>query len=339
MNDLKIGIDAMAGDLGTSEICQGVSDYLRESETKIIYMFGDLQLMQLEIDKQKLNPKLLDRLILIKTTEVIYSNEDPAMAIKRKKDSSLAVGVRYLQENKIDAFISSGSTGALLAAGIFISKRIPGISRPALGGLVPSTNKKEPTLFLDLGANIEAKVEHLVQYGQMGSIFMEENFSIDRPKVALLNIGVEENKGNTMYKEVYQELDKLNNINFVGNIEAKDVLKAEVDVIVMDGFAGNILLKSIEGTVSVFTSSLKQIFTKSIINKLAALIVKEDIRSFKKTLDYKELGCTPLFGVNDLILKAHGSSNAYAYKNALSQGFKMIENDFITKIKRLNENE
>lgn len=326
-----IGFDLHGADKGMEAVIEGLSLYLNESKsTSNIKLFGDEREALAVLKKYNLDTH--ENITVVNTTQVIENTEEPALAIRKKKDSSMVVGANALKNSEVDCFVSSGSTGALVASGIFIVGRIKGIERPALAGLLPSANKDLPTLILDLGANVECKPEHLVQYGQMGSQFMQSVYNIEAPKVALINVGSEDGKGSTLYKEAFYGL-KEQDLNFVGNVEAREVLNTTNDVLVIDGFSGNILLKSIEGTVALFNSELKKAFFKNAKTKIGALLVKSSLSSMKGQFDYRELGATPVFGVNGLLLKAHGSSDSLAFKNAFRSADELITSDFINKLK------
>lgn len=325
-----IGFDLHGADKGMDAVIAGLDLYIKESNTTSHFkLFGNEQEANQILKKYQLDTN--QNITVVNTTEVIENSEEPALALRKKKDSSMVVGANALKNKEVDCFVSSGSTGALVAAGIFIVGRIKGVDRPALGGMMPSTTGR-PSLILDLGANVEAKAEHLVQYGKLGSDFMSSVYKIDQPKVALVNVGSEDGKGSTLYKEAFYGL-KDEDINFVGNIEARDVLTTDSDVLVIDGFSGNILLKSIEGTVAVFNTELKKAFLKNLKTKVSALLVKNSLKQMKGQFDYRELGATPVFGVNGILLKAHGSSDSLAFKNAFRSADEMITSDFLNNLK------
>lgn len=325
-----IGFDLHGADHGMEAIIEGLSLYLKESKSlSNIKLFGNKDEAMAVLKKYKL--ELNQQISIINTTEIIENSEEPSLALRRKKDSSMVVGAKALKNGDVDCFVSSGSTGALVASGIFIVGRLEGIERPALGGLMPSTTKERPTLILDLGANVEAKPEHLIQYGVLGSQFMKSIYKLNSPKVALVNVGSEDGKGSNLYKEAFYGL-KNQDINFCGNIEARDVLTTANDVLVIDGFGGNILLKSIEGTVAVFNNELKKTFLKNTKTKLSALFIKNSLREMKGNFDYRELGATPVFGVDGILLKAHGSSDSLAFKNAFRSADEMITSNFLNNL-------
>lgn len=325
-----IGFDLHGADKGMEAVIEGLSLYLKETKTDSKFrLFGDEHEASQLLKKYNLDTN--ENITVVHTTEVIENCEEPALAIRRKKDSSMVVGATALKNGDVDCFVSSGSTGALVASGVFIVGRIKGIDRPAIGGLMPSTTGR-PTLILDMGANVETKPEHLMQYATLGSNFMESVFSITSPKVGLINVGSEDGKGNTLYKEAFAGLKEMD-LNFIGNVEAREVITTEADVLVIDGFSGNILLKSIEGTVAVFNSELKKAFLKNTKTKISALLAKNSLSEMKGSFDYRELGATPIFGVNKMLLKAHGSSDSLAFKNAFRSADEMITSNFIEKLK------
>ncbi len=326
-----IGFDLHGADKGMEVVIEGLSQYLTESKsTSSFKLFGNQEEAKPLLEKYGLDTN--QNIEIVHTTQVIENSEEPALALRRKKDSSMVVGANALKKGSVDCFVSSGSTGALVASGIFIVGRIPGIERPALGGLMPSSTKNRPTLILDLGANVEAKPEHLIQYGTLGSQFMSSIYKLDEPKVALVNVGSEDGKGSTLYKEAFYGL-KDEDINFIGNVEAREVLTTDADVLVIDGFGGNILLKSIEGTVAVFNNELKKAFLKNAKTKISALLVKKSLKQMKAGFDYRELGATPVFGVNGILLKAHGSSDSLAFKNAFRSADEMVDSNFLNNLK------
>lgn len=325
-----IGFDLHGADNGMEAIIEGLSLYLKESaSTSSFKLFGNSEEAAPLLKKYNLDTH--QNISVVNTTEVIENSEEPALAIRRKKNSSMVVGANALKNDEVDCFVSSGSTGALVASGVFIIGRLPGIDRPAIGGLMPSTTSR-PTLILDLGANVETKSEHLTQYATLGSEFMERVFKVDNPKVGLINVGSEDGKGNSLYKETFYSLQEMN-LNFIGNVEAREVLTTDADVLVIDGFSGNILLKSIEGTVAVFNTELKKAFLANLKTKISALLVKNSLSSMKGNFDYRELGATPVFGVQKILLKAHGSSDSLAFKNAFRSADEMVTSNFLNNLK------
>ncbi len=324
----KIGFDLMGGDYAPTGPMEAALKYAKENQENQLFLYGLADCFE--------NLELPSNITPVIVTQVIENNDEPALAIRRKKDSSIVVGSKALKNNEIDAFISSGSTGALVAAGVFIAKRIPGIERPALPGFFPSPNKSTPTIFLDIGANIETKPNHLVDYSKLASLYAKLIYGIDNPKVALLNIGTEEKKGTQLYQETYQLLKEEATVNFVGNMEPRDILTTSNDIVVMDGFTGNMVLKTVEGNLSFFSKTLKDIFKSSPISIVAALLVKGKLSNFKKDFDYTKVGGTPIFGIEKLIIKAHGSSDSAALYNAIKKSEIMIEKDFAKAAKGQN---
>lgn len=315
---MKIAVDAMGGDNAPKEIIEGVFKALDE--------FNDLEI-QLYGHQEKMKPYLKDheRLIIFHCEEVIEAEDDPVRSVRRKKDASMVRMAQAVKDGTADACVSAGNTGGLMSAGLFIVGRIDGVDRPALAPTLPTIDGKG-FVMLDMGANAEARPEHLVQYAIMGSIYAEKVRGIQNPTVGLLNIGTEEKKGNDLTKAAFPLLKEAP-VNFIGNVEARDLLNGAADVIVTDGFTGNMVLKTIEGTAMNVFAMIKGVFTSSMKNKLAAAVVKEDMRGLKGMLDYSEYGGAGLFGLKAPVIKAHGSSNSTAFFNAIRQTRTMVEFD------------
>lgn len=321
---MRIAIDAMGGDHAPHATVQGALDAAKEwPDTKLILVGDEAKLAPLLADKP-------DNLTVQHASEVVEADDEPVKAVRRKKDSSMVVAGRLVREKQADAMISAGNTGALMATGLLVVGRINGIERPALAPMIPTLDGRG-VLALDLGANMDATPDNLLQYAIMGSIYRQKVHGIAEPRVGLLNVGTEAMKGNELTKAAYPLLEQAP-IRFVGNVEARDVLRAECDVLVCDGFVGNILLKALEGTADAIFSVLKQEFTQSFLTKLAAAIVKPGLSRFKKKLDYTEHGGAPLLGVNGLCLKSHGSSDAKAIKNGVRQARLALQNDLVGTI-------
>ncbi|CAN7434169.1 phosphate acyltransferase PlsX [Rossellomorea sp. LjRoot5] len=321
---MKLAVDAMGGDNAPKEIVLGVKRALREFNDIEVLLYGDEKQI-----KQYITPE--DRLTIVHTDEVIEGTDEPVRAVKRKKDASMVLMAQAVKNGEADACISAGNTGALMTAGLFIVGRIDGIERPALAPTLPTLDGKG-FLMLDLGANVDAKPEHLAQYAVMGSIYSEKVRGINNPRVGLLNIGTEDKKGNELTKKTFQLLKELP-VNFVGNVESRDLLDGPADVVVTDGFTGNMVLKTIEGTALSVFSMLKKTFTASTKNKLAAGLVKNDLKQLKNMLDYTEYGGAGLFGLKAPVIKAHGSSNEVALYNAMRQAREMVKHDVSNTIK------
>ncbi len=320
---MKIAIDAMGGDNAPKEIIDGVKQALESFSDVEILLYGQ----QDKIDEY-IKPQ--DRLTIIHCAEVIESEDDPVRSVRRKKDASMVRMAEAVKEGSADAAVSAGNTGALMSAGLFIVGRIDGVDRPALAPTLPTMDGKG-FLMLDLGANADAKPEHLVQYAIMGSIYAEKVRGIQNPTVGLLNIGTEEKKGNELTKAAFPLLKEAP-VNFIGNVESRDLLNGAADVVVTDGFTGNMVLKTIEGTAMNVFAMIKDVFMASTKTKIAAMLVKNDLSALKGMLDYSEYGGAGLFGLKAPVIKAHGSSNGTAFYNAIRQARTMVEHDVAGKI-------
>ncbi|MFJ5622150.1 phosphate acyltransferase PlsX [Peribacillus loiseleuriae] len=321
---MKIAMDVMGGDHGPKETVLGAM--------KAVEAFQDVEII-LVGDEAQINAHLTnnERITIIHTEEKILSTDEPVRAVRRKKTASMVLAAQQVADGIADACISAGNTGALMATGLFVVGRIPGIERPALSPTLPTIDGRGFVL-LDVGANAEAKPEHLVQYAIMGSIYASKARGIQNPRVGLLNIGTEESKGNELTKQAFALLKEAN-INFVGNIEARDLLEGPADVVITDGFTGNMVLKSIEGTAMSVFKMLKSALMSNMKSKLAAAVLKPELRVIKNQMDYSEYGGAALFGLKAPVVKAHGSSDANAIYNAVRQTRIMISNDMVTTIK------
>lgn len=329
---MKIIVDGMGGDNSPVEIVKGSIDAVMEYGIDIIIV-GNQDRIKEELSKYNY-PK--EKIEILNSSQIITNDEDPALAIRRKKDSSMVVGLKALSDGVGDGFLSAGSTGALLAGGLFIIKRIEGIDRAALASVYPTINGL--SLLVDAGANVDCKPEYLNQFGLMGSIYMENVMGINKPKVGLVNIGTEEAKGNALTKDAY-ELLKESPINFIGNVEGRELPAGAVDVIICDGFVGNIILKLTEGMAISIFANLKEMFFKNIGTKLGAALLKPGLKELKGKMDYREYGGAPLLGTRKPIVKAHGSSDALAIKNAIRQLINFIDKDVINIItENINHN-
>ena len=324
---MRIIVDGMGGDHAPKEIVKGSVEAALEYGLSIT-LTGDGK--QLEQELKALNAPM-DRFEIVHTTQVITMEDSPVKAIKSKSDSSLVKAMEFVRKDPNSALISAGSTGALLAGGLLKVGRIKGIDRPALTGLLP--NRKNGTLLLDMGANADCNPENLQQFAMMGTVYMENVMGRKNPTVGLINVGTEETKGSELYKTAYQLMKETKGINFIGNIEARDVPEGVVDILVCDGFTGNIVLKYTEGLAFSLFGMLKEVMMQNTISKIAALMLKPSLKKFKKTMDYTEVGGAPLLGINGGIIKAHGSSNATAIKNAIRQGKLYLEAGVLDKIK------
>ena len=322
---MNIVIDAFGGDNAPLEVIKGAIDAHNDFNVDIT-LVGDEQKIK---DCAKDNSLDISGLKIKHADTVIDVCEDPTAVVKGKKDCSMAVGMKMLADGEGDAFLSAGSTGALVVGATMIVKRIKGIKRPALATVLPTAGA--PTMLLDSGANAECRPEMLTQFGIMGSAYMNRILGVKEPRVALANIGAEESKGRELELETYKQL--LNApVNFVGNIEARQVPLGDADVVVADGFTGNIMLKLYEGMGKFFSGELKSILTKGAKNKIAALMIMSSVKEFKKKVDYSEYGGAPLLGTTKPVIKAHGSSDAKAFYNAVRQAKQFTENGVIETI-------
>lgn len=323
---MKIVIDAMGGDTAPKSIVEGVLQAKRKYKDEIQFILCG---KEEEITKH-LQPEQKDAFEIINTREVIENEESPTVAIKTKKDSSLSVAFDVLKSNRADALISAGSTGAILVGGFTKIGRLKGVSRPALSPLLP-TKTGEKVLILDVGANMDCKPINLVHFAVMGSVYMNTNYDIEKPRVGLLNVGTEEAKGNEISKETFNLLKEQPNLNFVGNIEARDIMSGNYDVVVADGFAGNIALKSIEGGVSLAMSEIKKALT-GFRGKIAGLLIYPKLKKSRNLLDYNKYGGSPFLGAKKIIIKSHGSSKAETIKACIDQAYHLYQSKFTEKI-------
>lgn len=324
---MKIVIDGMGGDNAPLEIVKGVIEASKIIKDEIIIV-GQEKEIQEELKKYKYDNKR----ITIKATSQVISNEDtPVKAVRTKLDSSMVVGINMVKNGEGDLFISAGNTGAIMAGGLFILGRIPGIDRPAIASTYPILGKGV-SLLVDSGANSECKPNNLLEFATMGSIYMEKVLGVTNPKVGLVNMGIEETKGTTVIKAAYEMLEKNTSIHFAGNIEARDVPKGDCDVIVCDGFVGNVILKLTEGLAWSILKLLKQKFTAGTIPKMGALLLSGKLKELKKEFDYSEYGGAPILGVKGALIKMHGSSNANAVKNAIVKSIPFASNQVVQTI-------
>ena len=323
---MRVVVDAFGGDNAPLEIVKGAA--LASNEGKVeITLTGNKETIEKIIAENNL--KFFGELVIVDTDDVISMHDEPTSILKAHKNSSMALAFKELSEGRADAFVSAGSTGAIVVGGTLIVKRIKGIKRPAVGGLIPSP--KGHYMLMDMGANAECRPEMLLQFGIMVSAYLEKVEGIKNPKIGLLNIGVEDSKGTELHRESYKLLKEAP-INFIGNVESREMPKGECDGIVTDGFTGNIALKLIEGTATTLFKLIKNVLYKRFINKLAALVLKKDLYSLKSMMDSSEVGGAPLLGVRKPVIKAHGSSDAKAIKNAIRQAIAFKENGVIEKI-------
>ena len=313
---MKILIDAMGGDNAPDAIVKGAVRAAKDFNVEVIFL-GNVE---------------VEGFRTIPTTDDISCDEEPVAAVKHKKDSSIVKGLTMLKNGEGDAFVSAGSTGALMAGATLYVKRIKGIKRMALSVVMPLEGKY--IMLIDGGANVDCKPEYMVQFGIMGATYLEQVFGIENPRVGLLNIGTEEVKGDERSKDAFKLLNKTS-LNFVGNIEAREALSGYVDVIVSDGFSGNILLKGMEGAMRFMNKNLKKVFKKGMFSKLAALMVKGGLKEMKKTVSFGGVGGAPLLGADGTVIKAHGNSDADAIYYAVKQAIDFAKTTVNEKIREM----
>lgn len=323
---MRIVIDAFGGDNAPLEIVKGAAEASVQFNTEITLTGNKDTIKKIICDNDL---KFFGELVIVDTDDVISMHDDPTTILKSHSNSSMALAFKELCENRADAFVSAGSTGAIVVGGTLIVKRIKGIKRPALGGLIPSPDGHY--LLMDMGANAECRPEMLAQFGIMASVYLEKVEGISNPKIGLLNIGVEDTKGDELRVEAYKLLKEAP-INFVGNVESREMPKGVCDAVIADGYTGNIALKLIEGTSITLFKMVKNAMYKNFLNKIAALILKKDLYALKSMMDSSEVGGAPLLGVSKPVIKAHGSSDAKAIKNAIRQAIIFTEKNVINTI-------
>ena len=310
---MRIVIDGFGGDNSPNETVLGACLAIEKNADIEIIITGNEEKIKQVLSKNNICQP--NRLKIVHASEIIENEDDPIAAVKTKKESSLAIGLKLVSNGDADAIVSAGNTGALLTGATLIIKRIKGIKRAALAPIVPTLTGS--SIIVDVGANAECKPEFFPQFGIMGSIYASEILGIKNPKVGLINIGVEEHKGTETVLSAHHLLKETKNISFIGNIEARDLLNGQADVLVSDGWTGNIALKTIEGTASALMKLLKGVFYKNIFTKLATLVLKNGLTDFKKKFDHEEAGGAPLLGLNAPVIKAHGSAGRLAFANAI----------------------
>ena len=323
-----VALDAMGGDNAPKEMIKGAVQALEKTDAVQVLLVGKEDVIRAELAQYTYDKA---RIEVVNATEVIETAEPSVNAIRRKKDSSIVVGMKLVKEGQADAFVSAGSSGAVLVGGQVIVGRIKGVERPPLAPLIPT--EKGVSLLVDCGANVDARPSHLVQFAKMGSIYMEHVVGIKNPKVGIVNIGAEEEKGNALVKETFPLLKGEKNINFIGSVEAREIPHGQADVIVCEAFAGNIILKLFEGVGSVLISEIKKGMMGSLRSKIGALLVKPALKKALKSFDSSEYGGAPLLGLNGLVVKTHGSSTAKEICNTIIQCVTFKEQKINEKIK------
>ena len=323
---MKLIIDAMGGDNAPLEIVKGALSGQKRWGVDVTLTGDTTAILQaLEACGEKTLPQGME---IVHTTETVEMCDDPATVFRRKKDTSMGVGLTMLRDGRADAMVSAGSTGALLTGATLIVKRIRGIRRAAMAPVIPTTTGQ--AVLIDCGANAECTPEYLVQFAYLGSYYAHRVLGVERPRVGLLNIGTEDSKGTALQKEAYALLRNAGEkglVNFVGNVEARDVSLGAVDVVVCDGFNGNVLLKTIEGTAMFMGSLMKRMFKKNLLSKLGYLLCASGVKDLMKMLDYREIGGTPFLGIRKPVIKAHGASDMLAFRNAVKQAADVAASD------------
>lgn len=332
---MKIYLDAMGGDNAPQAPAEGALEALIANPGLTIELAGPIDTVTETVNRvfENADPAVRERLTLTDCPEVITNCEAPVMAVRKKKQSAIVDGMLKLRDGQVDAFVSAGSTGAVLSGGMFRLGRLRGIDRPALAPLLP--NGKDYFLLIDCGANVDCRPEYLHQFAMMGSAYMQGMRGIENPRIGLVNNGAEAEKGCALTKETYGLLENDKRLNFVGNVEAREITHDQADVIVCDGFVGNIILKFMEGVAGTLMGIIKKEIMADTRSKLGALLAKPAFRRVKKTMDYSEVGGAPLLGVRGSVIKAHGSSNGHALACAIRQAIQMVNGGVVEKITAL----
>ena len=323
----KIAIDIMGGDYAPDEIIKGCVLATKDIDSTLVLVGKE------EVIREKLSAYTYDesKIEIMHADEVIEMGESPVMAIRKKKNSSMVVGLKLVKEKQVDGMISAGSTGALLTGATLIVGRIKGVERPAMAPFIPT--QTGCSLLIDCGANVDAKPQYLEQFARMGTVYVEECLQIKNPKVGLVNIGTEEEKGNQLTKEAFKLLSESKGINFYGNVEARDIPQGLVDILVCDGFTGNVILKFMEGFGKWLLGMIKVEFLKNIKTKIAALFMKQGISTIKEKFDVAKKGGAPFLGINGLVVKTHGSSKSQEIYSTILQTEGFIKENLVEKLK------
>lgn len=325
---VKVAVDAMGGDNAPTEIIKGAVEAVQAEKKIKVYLVGQEDVITRELSGYTYPAEQVE---IVPASEVIETAEAPVNAIRSKKDSSIVKGMGLVKSGVCDAFVSAGSTGAVLVGGQVLVGRAKGVERPPLAPLIPTADGC--SLLIDCGANVDARPSHLVQFAKMGSIYMEHVMGICNPRVAIVNIGAEEEKGNALVKETYPLLKECTDINFIGSIEARDIPAGAADVVVCEAFVGNVILKMYEGVGGVLLKKVKGSLMSSLRTKIGALLIKPALKQTLKAFDLQEYGGAPLLGLKGLVVKTHGSSKAVEIKNTILQCVTFKEQDIIGKIK------
>ena len=325
---IKVAVDAMGGDNAPGEIIKGAVDAVSRRSDIQVLLTGRKEVLEAELNKFSYSKEQIQ---IVPASEVIETGEPPVNAIRKKKDSSIVVGMNLVKNGQADAFVSAGSSGAILVGGQVIVGRIKGVDRAPLAPLIPT--EKGVSLLIDCGANVDARPAHLLQFAKMGSIYMENVLGIKDPKVGIVNIGAEEEKGNALVKDTFPQLKELPGINFIGSVEAREIPHGQADVIVCEAFVGNVILKLYEGLGAVLVDKIKGGMMSTLRSKIGALLVKPALKTTLKTFDATEYGGAPLLGLNGLVVKTHGSAKAKEVTNTIIQCVTFKQQNISEKIK------
>jgi glycerol-3-phosphate acyltransferase PlsX len=325
---VKVAVDAMGGDNAPVEIVKGAVEAVNDSSKVKVYLVGPEDVVKKELANYTYNKEQIE---VVNATEIIEMAESPVMAIRKKKDSSLVRALNLVKDGICDAFVSAGSTGATLVGGQVIVGRIKGVERPPLAPLIPTATGV--SLLIDCGANVDARPSHLVQFAKMGSVYMEYVMGVHNPKVGIVNIGAEEEKGNALVKETFPLLKNCPDINFVGSVEARDIPSGAVDVVVCEAFVGNVILKMYEGVGLTLIKKVKEGMMTSLRSKIGGLLVKPALKETMKAFNVEQYGGAPLLGLKGLVVKTHGSSKANEIRNSILQCITFTEQKINEKIK------
>ena len=321
---VKVALDAHGGDNAPKEVVKGALNAVKDNENLLVYLVGIEDQIKKELEGAEYDK---ERIKIVKAEEIIAMSEAPVSAIRKKKNSSIVIGMQMVKNKEADAFVSCGSTGAVLVGGQVIVGRIKGVERPPLAPLIPTA--KGFSLLIDCGANVDSKPINLLQFAKMGSIYMNKMMGVENPKVGIVNIGAEEEKGNALVKDTYPLLKGCPEINFVGSVEARDIPNGDIDVIVCDAFVGNVILKLYEGLSSTLISKMKESMLSNTRSKIGGALVKPALKSMVKSFSPNEYGGAPLLGLKGLVVKGHGNSKAKEIKNALNQCIKFKESGML----------
>ena len=325
---IRVAVDAMGGDNAPVETVKGAVEAVNESGKIQVYLVGKQDVLEKELAGYTY---MKEQIVVVHASEIIETAEPPVMAIRKKKDSSLVKALNLVKDGTCDAFVSAGSTGATLVGGQVIVGRIKGVERPPLAPLIPTATGC--SLLIDCGANVDARPSHLVQFAKMGSVYMEYVMGVKHPKVGIVNIGAEEEKGNALVKETFPLLKNCSGINFIGSVEARDIPAGAADVIVCEAFVGNVILKTYEGVGLTLISKVKEGMMSTLRSKIGALLVKPALKNTLKAFDLEQYGGAPLLGLKGLVVKTHGSSKANAIKNSILQCIAFKEQQISEKIR------